>query len=173
MSIVNKVFQGNSFTRKATEFINWTRKYSLDVITVSNGCSASREVLKKLSLPGNRCSPDQLPTGKPAVGDVLIVAGCFSQQNSVRLKKYFQQLSWPRRVLALGSCAICGGRFKNYSTVQGIDDILPVDVYVPGCPPSIPAIKSGLNMVRKKFDDCSLTPYAKVQGTSPEGEDEL
>ncbi len=169
---IKTMLQNYTSTRKLNKFVNWARRNSMEFITVTDGCYYFKQIFKKFSLPGSVCTAAQLTALNPARADVLVVAGSFSHQNATRLKQFFQQISWPRQVIAAGSCAVSGGMFESYSTQQGIDEILPVDIYIPGCPPSVSAIAKGFNMLREKIRSTPLTPSpaSNRPGQPPENE---
>jgi NADH-quinone oxidoreductase subunit B len=81
----------------------------------------------------------------------LIVSGRVSNKMAPVIKRIYDQMSYPKWVIAMGDCASCGGPFNNYAIIQGVDKILPVDVYVPGCPPRPEALFYALTMLQKKI----------------------
>ncbi len=98
-----------------------------------------------------------LPWGEPppvtaaAASDLLIVAGTVSEKLAPWLRQLWDDLPRPKWAMALGSCAACGGPFATYAVTQGVDRIIPVDVYVPGCPPSAEALLAGFEQLEKRI----------------------
>jgi NADH-quinone oxidoreductase subunit B len=92
----------------------------------------------------------------PRQADLLIVAGTISKKLAPVLKKVYEQMSEPRWVLSVGACASSGGIFDTYSVLQGIDRVIPVDVYVPGCPPRPEQILDGIMNIHKLVSNESL-----------------
>jgi len=103
--------------------------------------------------------------------DLMIVAGTLSVTKAPVLEKLYHQMPEPRYVLAMGNCAVCGGRFYQhaYSVVKGVDRVVPVDIYVPGCPPRPEQLIDGLLALHKKMRGESVTDPAIQQGEKQAG----
>ena len=87
----------------------------------------------------------------PRQSDLMIVAGRVSRKMAPVLRRLYDQMSAPKWVIAMGNCASCGGVFNNYATVQGVDEIVPVDIYVAGCPPRPEALLNGIRALHEKI----------------------
>ena len=87
----------------------------------------------------------------PRQADLMIVAGRVSQKMAPVLRHIYDQMPEPKWVIAMGACASCGGVFNNYAIVQGVDEVIPVDVYVPGCPPRPESLIYGILQLQKKI----------------------
>jgi NADH-quinone oxidoreductase subunit B len=124
--------------------VGWARKYSLFPYPFATACCA----MEYMSLSMSPYDIDRfgalLPRFSPRQADLLMVIGTINHKLSPVLKRVYEQMSEPKWVMAFGACAASGGFYDNYATVQGIDRIIPVDVYVPGCPPRPEAVLDGL-----------------------------
>ena len=120
--------------------IGWARKYSLFPYPFATACCA----MEYMSLSMSPYDIDRfgalLPRFSPRQADLLMVIGTVNYKLSPVLKRVYEQMSDPKWVMAFGAGAASGGFYDNYATVQGIDRIIPVDVYVPGCPPRPEAV---------------------------------
>jgi NADH-quinone oxidoreductase subunit B len=124
--------------------IGWARKYSIFPYPFATACCA----MEYMSLSMSPYDIDRfgalLPRFSPRQADLLMVIGTVNQKLAPVLKRVFEQMAEPKWVMAFGACASSGGFYDNYATVQGIDRIIPVSVYVPGCPPRPEAVLDGL-----------------------------
>ncbi|MFB0518434.1 MAG: NADH-quinone oxidoreductase subunit B [Acidobacteriota bacterium] len=145
-------FGDNILTTVADKFINWGRKNSLWPLTFGTACCgielmstiASRYDISRFGAEVIRFSPRQ--------ADLLVVAGRIVIKMGPVLKKIYDQMLEPKWVMALGACATSGGVFDTYGVIQGIDQFIPVDVYVPGCPPRPEDILNGLLKLQKRIE---------------------
>lgn len=135
------------------KLINWARGNSLWPAQFGLACcaiemmstAASRYDIARFGMEVFRASPRQC--------DVMIVAGRVSQKMAPVLKMIYDQMLEPKWVVAMGDCSSCGGIYNNYAIIQGVDKIVPVDVYVAGCPPRPEALLDGLIMLQGKIRD--------------------
>ena len=101
----------------------------------------------------------------PRQSDLLIVAGTISYKQAPILKTIYSQMAEPKWVIAMGVCASSGGFYNNYSTLQGIDQIIPTDMYVAGCPPTPENLLSGLVQIQEKVEKEGLVPSTVRHGS--------
>ena len=135
----------------ADELIKWARTGSLMWMTFGLACCAIE--MMQMSMP--RYDAERFgfaPRGSPRQSDVMIVAGTLCNKMAPALRKVYDQMPEPRYVISMGSCANGGGYYHySYSVVRGCDRIVPVDIYVPGCPPSAEALLYGVLLLQKKI----------------------
>jgi NADH-quinone oxidoreductase subunit B len=133
--------------------LKWARSQSLWYVSTGGGCCAD-EVLQSLGCRYDLERFGCLPQVDPRQADLLIVSGAISYKAAPHLRELYDSMMSPKYVLAVGACANCGGAFSpesSYSVVPGIERIVPVDVYVPGCPPRPEAIMNGLIALQERI----------------------
>lgn len=139
-------------TASLNKLVNWARRNSLWPATFGLACCAiemmastdSRFDMSRFGSEAFRASPRQ--------ADVMIVSGRVCKKMAPVLRQVYDQMPEPKWVIAMGDCASCAGVFNNYAVVQGVDQIVPVDVYVPGCPPSPDALIYAVRQLQKIVD---------------------
>lgn len=126
---------GNYITTRVEDVLNWSRKYSLWPMPFGTACCALEFMAAVSSRYDISRFGAELVRFSPRQSDLLLVMGTVSYKQAPVLKRIYDQMMEPKWVVAYGACASSGGFYDNYHTIQGIDEIVPVDVYVPGCPP--------------------------------------
>jgi NADH-quinone oxidoreductase subunit B len=136
---------------KLDEVVNWARTGSLWPMTFGLACCA----VEMMHTIGARYDLDRFgifPRASPRQSDLMIVAGTLCNKMAPALRKVYDQMAEPRWVISMGSCANGGGYYHySYSVVRGCDRVVPVDIYVPGCPPTAEALLYGILQLQKKI----------------------
>jgi len=146
-----KIIKGsNVIITNLDKIVNWGRSNSLWPLTFGLACCA----IEMMAAGASYIDLDRfgiLFRASPRQADVIIIAGTVTYKMAPVVKRVYDQMPEPRYVVAMGSCACTGGIFNTYSTVQGADQFLPVDVYIPGCPPRPEALMYGLIKLKEKI----------------------
>jgi NADH-quinone oxidoreductase subunit B len=150
---------------QVNKVLDWSRSSSLWPATFGLACcaiemmsaSASRWDISRFGAEVFRASPRQ--------ADLMIVAGRLSVKMAPVLRRIYDQMPEPKWVISMGACASCGGVFNNYAIVQGVDKVVPVDIYVPGCPPTPEMLLYGLNQLQEKIRQHIPPPPDPLQFT--------
>ena len=142
---------GGVITTTVDKVLNWTRASSVWYLLFGLACCA----IELMQTGGPRADIDRFgaaPRASPRQSDLMIVAGTLTYKMAIRTKLLFEQMPEPKYVISMGSCSNCGGLFQYaYSVCKGVDQIIPVDIYVPGCPPRPEALLEGLLKIQDKI----------------------
>jgi NADH-quinone oxidoreductase subunit B len=150
MSLMNTMPE-MALTTRIDDLLNWTRKSSVWYMIFGLACCA----IEMMHTGGPRADMERFgaaPRATPRVSDLLIVSGTLTLKMALRTKVLYDQMPEPKYVVSMGSCSNCGGLFQlAYSVCDGVDRVIPVDVYVPGCPPRPEALTEGLLKLQEKI----------------------
>jgi NAD(P)H-quinone oxidoreductase subunit K len=146
------------------DFSNWARLSSLWPLLYGTSCC----FIEFASLIGSRFDFDRyglVPRSSPRQADLIITAGTVTMKMAPSLVRLYEQMPEPKYVIAMGACTITGGMFStdSYTTVRGVDKLIPVDIYLPGCPPKPEAIIDAVTKLRKKIAREMLRDKRKLE----------
>lgn len=140
-----------TLTTKVDDLLNYVRKSSVWYMMFGLACCA----IEMMQTGGPRADLERFgaaPRATPRVSDLIIVSGTLTLKMALRTKLLYDQMPEPRYAISMGSCANCGGLFQlAYSVCDGVDKVIPVDVYIPGCPPRPEALLEGLIKLQEKM----------------------
>ncbi|MBI5136285.1 MAG: NADH-quinone oxidoreductase subunit B [Nitrospirae bacterium] len=148
---LNREFDSGVLVTTVDSAVNWARKSAIWPMTFGLACCA----IEMIAVVAARYDLDRFGAGvfrgSPRQSDLMIVAGTLTRKMAPVVRRIYDQMPEPRYVIAMGSCATSGNVYNTYSVVQGVDQILPVDVYVAGCPPRPEALIDGILLLQKKI----------------------
>lgn len=149
---VDQAIGHSAITTRLDAVLKWGRKNSLWPLPYGTACCAI-EFMAVVASPFDLSRfGAEVVRFSPRQSDLMIVAGTVSYKQAVILKRIHAQMAEPKWVIAMGACASAGAFYDNYCTVQGIDQVVPVDIYVPGCPPRPEAVLFAVTELQKKID---------------------
>jgi len=163
MGLLDKEFSdSNIVIAKVEDVLNWARLSSLWQLSFGLACCA----IEMMAASASNYDFDRfgvMPRPTPRQADVIIISGTVTLKMATRIKRLYEQMPDPKYIISMGSCANCGGPYweHGYHVLKGIDRIIPVDVYVPGCPPRPEALFEGLLKLQEKIRNETLRTKTK------------
>jgi NADH-quinone oxidoreductase subunit B len=159
MGIEQKAGNMGFVTTTLEDAINWSRTNSMWPMLFGLACCAIEMMGAQAPSYDMSRFGMELMRASPRQSDLMIVAGRVSQKMAPVLRNLYDMMPDPKWVIAMGDCASCGGVFNNYAVLQGVDEIVPVDVYVSGCPPRPENLIHGIMMLHEKVKSEKLTTW--------------
>ena len=153
--------EGNVLTTTYDKIFNWARRSAIWPMQFGLACCAiemmavldPRHDMSRFGAEVFRATPRQ--------SDLMIVAGTVTEKMAPIVRRLWDQMPEPKWAIAMGACATCGGPYRTYAVTQGVDRVIPVDVYVPGCPPRPEALLWGLLHLQRKIDRMSIAGHPR------------
>jgi NADH-quinone oxidoreductase subunit B len=160
MGVEQKLGNLGIVTTRLEDLVNWGRSNAMWPMLFGLACCAIEMMSTQAAHYDASRFGMELMRPSPRQSDLMIVAGRVSRKMAPVLRRLYDQMAEPKWVIAMGDCASCGGIFNNYAIVQGVDEIVPVDVYVGGCPPRPEALIDGIMALHEKVRSEKLEDWA-------------
>jgi len=160
MGLEEKAGNLGFFTTTLENVVNWSRTRAMWPLLSGLACCAIEMMAAQSSHYDMSRFGMELMRASPRQSDLLIVAGRVTNKMAPVLRRLYDQMPTPKWVIAMGDCASNGGIFNNYAIIQGVDEVLPVDVYVAGCPPRPEALIHGILVLYDKVNQEGITEWA-------------
>ena len=159
MGLEQKLGDMGVVTMSLEQAVNWGRTNAMWPMLFGLACCATEMIGAQSAAYDVSRFGMELMRASPRQSDLMIVAGRVSRKMAPVLRRLYDQMPDPKWVVAMGDCASCGGIFNNYAIVQGVDEVVPVDVYVAGCPPRPEALIHGLMTLHEKVKKEKITTW--------------
>jgi NADH-quinone oxidoreductase subunit B len=160
MGIEQKAGDMGIVTTTLENAVNWARTKSMWPMLFGLACCAIEMMMAQAARVDLSRFGMELMRASPRQADLMIVAGRVTNKMAPVLRRLYDQMPDPKWVIAMGDCASCGGVFNNYAVLQGVDEIVPVDIYVAGCPPRPEALVHGIITLHDKIEQERLKEWA-------------
>jgi NADH-quinone oxidoreductase subunit B len=160
MGIEQKAGDLGAATMRLEQAVNWARTYAMWPMLYGLACCAIEMMAGQGAHYDMSRFGMELMRASPRQSDLMIISGRVTRKMAPVLRLLYDQMPFPKWVLSMGDCASCGGIFNNYAIVQGVDEIMPVDVYVAGCPPRPEALVHGILTLHEKVRGENLKTWA-------------
>ncbi len=160
---MNDQFKDSFVTTTVDAVVNWGRKYSLFQYPFVTACCGIEYMSVACSHYDIARFGAEVPRFSPRQADLLFVVGTINHKLAPILQRVYLQMTDPKWVIAFGTCASSGGFYQNYATLQGIDRIIPVDVYIGGCPPRPEAVLDAVTELQNKISSAGIKEQTGAQ----------
>jgi NADH-quinone oxidoreductase subunit B len=160
MGVTSKLGDMGVVTLRLEDAVNWARTRAMWPMLFGLACCAIEMMSTQASVYDLSRFGMELMRPSPRQSDLMIVAGRVTRKMAPVLRQLYDQMPEPKWVLSMGDCASCGGVFNNYAIVQGVDEIVPVDVYVAGCPPRPEQLIHGIITLHERIKQERLSDWA-------------